>query len=526
MVPDIDSPRTEPDEDGGDLQLRWSGRISLTRRILAVNIFALLLLAGGFFYLDSYRSRIVDNRLAQAGREARLIGEAIAAAVPGDREALILRLASDSGARIRLFDAGGAVIADTRRLGLRNVVLVDPDKEGWDQAVARFLDAVIDTVVRAPRPPLYRERVAGQSWPDVTIARATHHVTATVWRAPDRTPVITAAAPLPRGVVVMTTVNARDITQTVRIERFRLGMVLLVVTLVSVLLSLFLARTIVRPLRRLARAAVRVRLGRAREVVVPRLPSRRDELGMLARALSDMSLALRARIDATEAFAADLTHELKNPLASLRSAVDGLGRIGDPQAQEQLLAIVRDDVHRLDRLITDISEASRLDAQLSRAKFEPVDMAALLRGLLDQRTARGVERGIRLRFIVEAGEDHVVFGEGARLQRVFENLLDNAVSFSPDGGTIAVTLAGMGDELMVRVDDEGPGVPEEARESVFRRFQSIRPEGEAFGRHSGLGLAIARTIVDGHQGAITTESRGGGLSGARFVVRLPLAYPR
>jgi two-component system sensor histidine kinase ChvG len=256
---------------------------------------------------------------------------------------------------------------------------------------------------------------------------------------------------------------------------------------------------------------------------VPRLPSRRDELGMLARALSDMSLALRARIDATEAFAADVTHEMKNPLASLRSAVEGLSRVKDPALQAQLLAIVRDDVHRLDRLLSDISEASRLDAQLSRAKFEPVDIAAMIEGLVAQRDTRGIERGIRLRFDRTSDERVIVLGEGARLERVFENLIDNALSFSPEAGLIAISATRERDELVVRVEDEGPGVPEEAREAVFKRFHSVRPDSETFGQHSGLGLAIARTIVDGHQGSINVESREDRLSGARFVVRLPLA---
>lgn len=524
MEPDIDSPRSED----SDLALRWSGRVSLTRRILAVNIFALALLAGGFFYLDSYRSRIVDSRVAQASREVRLVAEATSAVPPARRDALILRLARDTSSRIRLFDDAGHQTADSRVLGLHNFVLIDPDKEPWQQDSARFLDAVIDTVVGAARAPLYREipEDRGLSWPDVNTALATRTAPATVWRAPDRTPVITAAASLPSGGVVMTTVNARDITEIVRIERFRLSVVLAIVSLVSILLSLFLARTIVRPLRRLARAAVRVRLGRAREVVVPRLPSRGDEIGMLARALSDMSLALRARIDATEAFAADVTHELKNPLASLRSAVEGLSSVSDPALQERLLAIVRDDVHRLDRLITDISEASRLDAQLSRAKFEPVDIAAMVAALLATRGERGIERGVRIVFDRLPGERLTTMGDGARLERVLENLIENAISFSPDNGLITIAAGREDDDLVVRIEDEGPGVPEESREAVFRRFQSIRPESEAFGKHSGLGLAIARTIIEGHQGTIAVESREDRFGGARFVVRLPLAERR
>lgn len=521
MAPDTDSPRS----DERELRFGFSTRVSLTPRILFVNIFALALLAFGFFYLDSYRSRIVDSRVAQAGREVRLIAEAIAAVPTDRRDALALRLAHDTGTRIRLYDANGAQLGDTRALGLRNFVLIDPDKEDVGQRLARLLDAMIDTVVDAARAPLYRERKGGLDWPDVRTARDTHTTPATVWRAPDRTPVITAAAALPDGGVVMTTVNARDITRTVRVERYRLGVVLLITVLFSVLLSLFLARTIVRPMRQLARAAVRVRLGRAREVVVPRLPERRDEIGLLARALSDMSLALRARIDAIEAFAADVAHEMKNPLASLRSAVEGLTTVRQPDLQEKLLSIVRDDVHRLDRLITDIAEASRLDAQLSRAKFEPVDVGTMLAGLISSREERGVERDIRFRFDRADEQPMLVLGEGARLVRVFENLIENALSFSPDGGLITISAVRSADTLEIRVEDEGPGVPEEAREQVFTRFQSLRPDGEAFGRHSGLGLAIAKTIVEGHQGSIAVEARQDRMRGARFVVRLPLARP-
>lgn len=524
MAPAIASPRIDPEDDPRDLALRWSGRVSLTRRILAVNIIALLLLAGGFFYLDSYRSRIVDNRLMQAMREARLIAEALGAVGPERREALALRLARGTGARVRLLDREGVTL-DTRALGMRNFRLQDPDREGWDQRAARFLDGIIDTVVGTPRPRLYRDRSDPLRWPEVRSALDLKLRAATVWRAPDRTPVITAAVPLGRNEAVLTAVNARDITRTVRIERFRLSVVLAVVTLISVLLSLFLARTIVRPLRRLARAAVRVRLGRAREVVVPRLPSRRDELGMLARALSDMSLALRARMDATEAFAADVAHELKNPLASLRSAVDGLGRVRDPGLQAQLLAIVQDDVHRLDRLITDISEASRLDAQLSRARFEPVDVGAMIDGMLVQRETRGIGRGVRFRLERPVDTPLVASGEGVRLERLFDNLLDNALSFSPDGGVVDILASAAGGELVVEVTDQGPGVPPETREAIFRRFQSIRPEGEAFGRHSGLGLAIARAIVEAHGGVISVGDREDGATGARFIVRLPLAEP-
>ena len=513
-------------EDARALSLRWSARVSLTPRILFVNVFALALLAGGFFYLDSYRSRIVDGRVTQSIREARLIAEALVAVPEPRRADLAVKLARDMGARVRVYDGATRMVIDTRRLGLRNVVLQDPDKQDWRQSSARFLDAVIDTVVGTPRAPLYREHADGQDWPDVRTARDTPTVAATVWRAPDRTPIITAASPLPGGGIVMTTINAREITQTVRFERFRLGVVLLVVSIASILLSLFLARTIVQPLRKLARAAVRVRVGRAREVVVPRLPERRDEIGMLARSLSDMSLALRARIDAIEAFAADVTHEMKNPLASLRSAVEGMTMVKDPALQARLLAIVSDDVQRLDRLITDIAEASRLDAQLSRAKFEPVDLGAMTAALIASREARGVERGVRLRLDRRPSDSLIVPGEGARLERVLENLIENAISFSPDGGLIVLGASCDHDVVLLAIEDQGPGVPEDAREQVFQRFQSLRPEGEAFGKHSGLGLAIARTIVEAHHGSIVATGRGDGATGARFVIRIPIGGAR
>ncbi|VXC60633.1 sensor histidine kinase [Sphingomonas sp. 8AM] len=508
--------------DAAEQARAWSGKVSLTPRILAVNVLALLLLAGGFFYLESFRSRILDQRSTQAGREVRLMTEALTPIALDARDATIARLARETGTRVRLYDRGGALLADSRALGIGNFRLDDPDDDPLARRSARWLDAAIDRIVRAPLAPGYREQRDGRRWPDVSAVFTGAASAQTLWRAPDRTPVITAAAPLGPHLALLTAVNARDVTERVRAERYRLSVVVLVASAISIGLSLYLARTIVVPLRLLARAAVRVRLGRAREVTVPRLPERRDEIGMLARALSDMTLALRARIDATEAFAADVTHELKNPLASLRSATDALSRVEQPKLRARLLAIVNDDVHRLDRLISDISDASRLDAQLSRATFEPVDVAAMLAAMVAEREARGPAHHVRVRFD-PLDDELVVAGEGARLERVFANLIDNAISFSPDGGTVTIAARRDRSMLEVWVEDEGPGVPEEAREAIFRRFHSVRPSQETFGQHSGLGLAIARTIVEAHQGEIGVESREDRLSGARFVVRLPLA---
>jgi two-component system sensor histidine kinase ChvG len=236
-----------------------------------------------------------------------------------------------------------------------------------------------------------------------------------------------------------------------------------------------------------------------------------------------MSQALRQRIDATEAFAADVAHEIKNPLASLRSAVDSLERIDDPELRARLVAIIRDDVGRLDRLITDISEASRMDAQLSRARFETIDLGTMIEQLVAGRDERGVPNDVRLAFARPNRGTALIFGDGHRLARAIENLVDNAISFSPPGGLVQVAATRDRDEIVVRVEDDGPGVPEHAREAIFNRFHSIRPEGEEFGRHSGLGLAIAKAIVEGHGGRIYVSDRDGNVQGARFTVRLPAA---
>ncbi len=504
-----------------DRVLRWS----LTVRILAVNIFALILLAGGFFYLDSFRIRILDQRIALAASQAELVAEALTEARPGQRDALLERAGAMTGMRFRLYGQQGARLIDSWEACPATYALRDPATEPWERQAARLLDRLIDQIVGAENYEAFLEPDIDTlaAWPEASAARARGESVSLTRRAPDRTPLISVAVPvaMPGKPVLLATVNAREIVRDVRAERMRLGMVLAFVAMLSVLLSLFLARTIVTPLRRLARAAHRVRLGRARHVQVPRLPSRSDEIGLLARAVSDMCLALRARIDATEAFAADVAHELKNPLASLRSAVDSLDRVQDPELRARLIAIIHDDVIRLDRLITDISEASRLDAELSRARFEPVDLGQMIQQILQAREDRGLNGEAQIAYARPRRGSAMISGEGARLARAIENLLSNAVSFSPPGGLVKVACSAVEGEVIVRIEDEGPGVPPEQRERIFERFHSIRPEGEAFGKHSGLGLAIARTIITGHDGKISVQDRDDGAPGACFVVRIP-----
>jgi two-component system sensor histidine kinase ChvG len=508
-------------------RLVWSARWSLTTRILAVNIFAILLLAAGFFYLDSYRTRLVDARIAMIDNQLVMLVTALEAARPDAQDALIRRFTERSEARLRFYAADGRLVADSFATAPPTFTLRDPDNQPWFREAARVLDRVIDWIVGAPVPEPYIEprsdRVA--AWPELVAVQASGRLAHRYRLAPDRTPLLSAAIPvrLEDRALVLMTVNARDITRTVRAERWRLGVVVGLVTLASILLSLFLARTIVDPLRRLARAAVRVRLGRARDVIVPRLPSRRDEIGTLARALSDMTQTLRERIDAGEHFAADVSHELKNPIASLRSAIEGLGRVSDPGQRDQLLRIAGEDVRRLDRLVTDISEASRVDAELSRTRFDRIDIGAMIEAMLAARAARRGDAGgaPRIAFARPRKGVAAVMGDGHRLERAIDNVIDNALSFSPPDGLVCVAATMVGDQVRIRIDDDGQGIPESQREAVFRRFHSERPEGEAFGQHSGLGLAIARTIIEGHQGSIAALDREDGRSGASIVITLP-----
>jgi two-component system sensor histidine kinase ChvG len=509
--------------DERDLTLRWSGRWMLLHRILAVNIFALAMLAGSIFYLDSFRGRLTTSALVNAGTQARIAADALAVAEGPVHEPLLRRIGAASGTRLRLYRADGTLLMDSWRGGAPTYELRNPAREPWRKNAARLLDTAFDKIVGAPSPPPFAPSAEDrlEAWPEGARALRSGRTATMLRRAPEGTPYISAAAPVTGDTVLLLTRNARDIRRIVRDERTTLGVVLLAAIVLSVLLSLFLARTIALPLRRLARAAHRVRLGRAREVAVPLLPARRDEIGLLARALHDMTHSLRSRIDATEGFAADVTHELKNPLASLRSAVDSFDRVKDPALKRQLLDVIRHDVARLDRLIVEIAEISRLDAELSRARFDRVDLGDVVAALLPHWERRAAERQVRLAFARPGAGSALVSGDESRLARAIDNLVDNAISFSPPGGLVEIAAFDRGGEVLVVVEDEGPGVPAEARKAIFDRFHSIRPADEDFGRHSGLGLAIARTTVEGHDGGIEVGDRHDGRSGARFVVRLP-----
>ena len=510
--------------EADDLALSWSGRWTLAHRILAVNILTLILLALSILYLDAFRNQLSKERIRQAEREAATTAKMLEHVPTQRRAEALVGAAQTNRGRMRLYDAAGSLVADSWRGTGPTYELRDPSTQRWTKDVARALDRGFNALVGADPIEDFVEPGTDRldAWPEALEAKNSGQVATEVRNAPDLTPVFSAAAPAAGGVLLVTT-NDRSFTRTVRSQRAALGVAMAFAAILSILLSLFLARTIVRPLRRLALAAHRVRLGRAREVKVPRLPSRSDEIGLLARAVSDMSQSLRQRIDNIEAFAADVTHELKNPLASLRSALDSLDRVDDPKLQKQLIEVARHDVVRLDRLIGDISEAARTDAELARAAFEQVDIGALIEQLVSSWEQRRDRGNARIAFARPRRDSAVVLGRPDRLARAIDNVIDNAISFSPPGGLVEIAAARVGDKVRIRVDDEGPGVPGDEREAIFNRFHSVRPEGENFGRHSGLGLAIARAIVDGHDGDIDVQDRDDAPSGARFTICLPAA---
>ena len=504
----------------------WRTRgLSLTVRILAVNVIALALLAGGFFYLDSYRNQLLEERFKLARAEAEIAAAALAGAKIAQQRALLAQIGPTQRLRLTLYSAKGGLIADSFALAPPPFAFVDPTDEPWFKTAARWLDRAVEFVVGTP--PIERFRAlpqpAAANWPEIERARSSQHAEVELRFAPDRTPVITAAIPVgSKGEMLLTMRNAIDVTQSVRDARQTLALIVGFALLLSIQLSLFLARTIVQPLRVLVRAAVRVRLGRDRAVVVPRLPDRGDEIGLLARAFSDMTTALRERIDAVESFAADVVHELKNPLASLSSALESMDKVEDPQLRRQLAAIAAHDMRRIDRLITEIAAASRIDAELTRVPFAALDLAQTAQAVVGARGMRAEQTGADIRFAFGGGTS-IVLGDALQLERVLENLLDNAVSFSPPGGVVEVAVRADGGRVWLTVSDQGPGIPDSERTRVFERFHSVRPANEAFGAHSGLGLAIARTIAEAHDGALTIADRKDGGPGAVLVLDLPMA---
>ena len=522
---------------------------SLTRRILAINILALGIVVVGLLYLDDYRQGLIDAKAAALATQGKIIAAALGeTVVVGDAEGvyvidvdaarqLLIRLVLPTGRRARLFAADGRLVADSRRLTVTGgevqaEALPPPD----DGPTLRRIEAVYQWIFEwlPPREALERYVEAeNQSADDYREVRQAL-VGDSAWSLRDGGELgvqLIVAVPVQRfklvqGALLLST-SIADVEESLREVRIAIFELFAVGLGITVLLSLYLAGTIARPIHRLAEAAEAVRHGHGGADDIPDFSARGDEIGDLSRSLADMTRELSDRLDEIERFAADVAHEIKNPLTSMTSALESLTRIEDPERRRKLLAIMRDDVRRLDRLISDISDASRLDAELARAEAAPVDVGALLAALVEvQRATAGGGAALSLAF--EDGDDLVVSGIEGRLAQVFENLVANARTFSPPGGAIAIAARRDADWIEVTVEDDGPGIPPGKLAAIFERFYSDRPAGEKFGTHSGLGLSISKQIVEAHGGVIFAENRSddadrpsGHPAGARFVVRLP-----
>ena len=522
---------------------------SLRWRILAINLLGFAILAAGFLYLDEFRAGLVEAKRAALFTQAEMIAGAIgdgavttridsSPAIALDQVELMLpRLVQPTRARARLFDSNGILLADSHRLaaaarGVETRLLPPPEEEdtlgGLATRAYLWLTALVPGTGNLPR---YREPIEQRAPDYPEVVRALSGVRASVDRLDeDERLIISVALPVQRFKRVlgglMLSADGRDIEAGVRDARVAILQVIAVALAVTVLLSLYLARTIVRPIRRLAAAADFVRRGFGQRVAIPDYGGRHDEIATLSPSLSEMTASLYQRMEAVESFAADVAHEIKNPLTSLRSAVETLRRTDNPEQAEKLMAIIHQDVGRLDRLITDIADASRLDAELSREAFVTIDLVGLIGVLAEvvETTATRDEPVLNIEF--GGSGTIIVQGIEDRLGQVVRNLLTNAMSFGPPGTVITVRALTSNGFASLIVEDEGPGIPQEKREAIFERFYSARPDNEAFGNHSGLGLSISRQIVEAHGGTIRAENRYDSehcILGARFVVLLPLA---
>jgi two-component system sensor histidine kinase ChvG len=587
LVPDSDVASSQSSDDAVSTRrdprdlLKRAGRYlaaltfsSLTRRIVVLNLIGLLALVSGILYLSQFRAGLIDARAQSLLVQAEIISGAIAASAtvetntitvdpdrlldlkPGEsygpsddalsgidfpinpeRVAPVLRrLISPTKTRARIYDRDGVLTLDSRNLYGRGDVLrfeLSPPTE--KPGLTERTMIAIRTWLNRGDLPQYRELGPENGNGYQEVQQALDGKKDSMVRINDRGEVIVSVAvPVQRfravhGALMLST-QGDDIDQMVTAERLAILKVFGIAAGVMIVLSLLLASTIAGPVRRLADSAERVRRRIKTRVEIPDFSSRGDEIGHLSRALRDMTDALYNRIEGIERFAADVAHELKNPLTSMRSAVETLPLAKSDDSRSRLLAVIEHDVKRLDRLISDISDASRLDAELQRQDMEPVNLRLLLETLVSvaNETHHGADVKVAIRFEGNPSDAFSVPGHDSRLGQIISNLLANAQSFSPPGGIVRVTCRRVRNEIEILVDDSGAGIRPGALEKIFERFYTDRPD-QGFGQNSGLGLSISKQIVEAHGGRIWAENRSGPIdaegdariAGARFVVRLP-----
>ncbi|KAB2656895.1 HAMP domain-containing protein [Brucella tritici] len=555
---------------------------SLTRRILFLNLAALAVLVSGILYMNQFREGLIDAKIESLLTQGKIIAGAISASATIDTNSLMIdpekllelqagqsltpspdspdnwefpinpekvspllrRLISPTSTRARIYDRYANMLLDSRALyspsfpSAGPVLRYDlPPIEEETPTIWERAGTWISHLFYGGGLPVYQEQPGGNGLAFPEIVKALAGSPQTAQRRNEKGElVVSVAVPIQRsrailGVLLLST-EGDDIDKIVQAERMAVFRVFGVVSLVMVILSLFLASTIASPLRKLSAAADRVRHGVKSRVEIPDFSERQDEVGHLSTSIREMTDSLYTRIEAIESFAADVSHELKNPLTSLRSAVETLPLAKTEESRKRLLDIIQHDVRRLDRLITDISDASRLDAELAREHIDRVDMKTLLTNLVT--AAREVRRNkVGTEIIFNTGKlpagkkGFYVAGHDLRLGQVVSNLIENARSFVPDDtGRIVVSLSGEGSRLRVLVEDNGPGIPIENIERIFERFYTDRPASEAFGQNSGLGLSISRQIIEAHGGTLTAENivdpaKPDQFKGARFIVDLP-----
>jgi two-component system sensor histidine kinase ChvG len=549
---------------------------SLTRRIVSLNVAGLLALVIGILYLSQFRAGLIDARVQSLVVQGEIIAGAIAASATADsygtfidpdkllelqpgenygpdegvtglefsinpeRVAPVLRrLISPTKTRARIYDRNGYLILDSRNLYIPGEVLrldLPPPNESKPGVLKRGWNAFRSWLGRGDLP-LYRELSpdAGKDYLEVAQALSGAQSAYMVRVNNLGEVIVSVAVPVQRfravrGALLLST-QGGDINQAVEAERLQIVKLFLILLGVMVVLSILLAGTIAGPVRRLAEGAERVRHRIRSRVEIPDLTARGDEIGHLSGALRDMTNALYSRIEAIESFAADVAHELKNPLTSLRSAVETLPLAKSADSQKRLLAVIQHDVKRLDRLISDISDASRLDAELQRGETAPVDLAKLLKTVVAMQTETRQTDIAKVSLTFEGGGPlaFVVPGHDSRLGQVVDNLIGNARSFAPATSTVRVTCRRLRDEVEIVVDDDGPGIRPDAFDKIFERFYTDRPH-QGFGQNSGLGLSISKQIIEAHLGRLWAENRVAietsedgtpKVLGARFVVRLP-----
>ncbi len=530
----------------------------LLRRILLVNALPLALLVAALLYLDQYQGGLLEAEVQALREQARIYAGALGESAVRDQDPdnpllqpdlarpLLRRLTEPTpNAQARLYAPDGQLVADSRvREGAGGAVVTAPlppaaDRGRFIGTIGSVYDRLLSVLPHQNAGPVVEvsPNAAGADWqPDVreelrmTGSNTGREMPPYIRRTQDDRLLVTVAEPVVRnrqtvGIILLTR-EAREVDDSLWTVRMSILGLFALALVLTVGLSWYLSLTIARPILRLAGAAHQMREGYGRAGTVPQpLLRRTDEVGELAHALAESAAALWARMDATERFAADVAHEIKNPLSSIRSAVETLLRVDDPRQQRRLMAIIGEDVGRLDRLISDISDASRVDAELSRTATQRLDVGAILGLLAEIHDATRRDEDPVIVLDVPSTPLEVLAVEG-RLVQVLRNLIGNARSFSPPRGRITLRAREAGALVEIFVEDEGVGIPTTKLEHVFDRFYSERPAGEEFGKHSGLGLSISRQIVEALKGRIFGEniaSADGKAAGARFVIQLPRA---